>query len=229
MPSLRDKMKGKDTEDIITQLKDKSPEYKLEKAIEYNLYELAKIAIEEGIGVNSNVHENIMGNLANIDNIIINLILKEELIIHPIIVVIKMRMARYDFAKYLRKYGFSINPKKYSNITPSFLGWMGSFSIDDFIQKHREFLAKKHNVSEYSIKDNMWDDSISIIKSNLIKILGDYGLSLKEPLLYGYGDLMVKLEKPKVTEKDKEIMDILKEQGVDPNEELYEIIMDNLK
>lgn len=225
--SLRDKMKGKDTEDIINQVKGKSPSYKLEKAIEYNLYDLAKIAIEEGAIDFSD--ELIINNIDNMDAKILNLIVKDSSIIHLMIVLVKQRKARYEFAKYLKGIGLDIEPERYSDLSPSFLDSYDSFLIHDFTSSHRNFLIKKHGVRAANITDEMWDDSMSDIRTNLEKILSNNELHLKDslPILFGGGNLLVKLAKPKVTETDKEIMDIFKE-GVHDDESVFDIIIDYL-
>lgn len=141
---------------------------------------------------------------------------KENEISEPIL--INQNKAEYEIILFLIEIGFyknteyNIHHLKNTNFKVSFSNYLGSFTIVDFINEHRNYLAKKYNISTYKITDEIWDNSINnIIKPNIEKILSKYNFELSDtnPFLYGGGDLLINIKTPDSLEYSKKYPQIL--------------------
>ena len=216
-------------EEIINYTKDKSPSNKLINGIIYNIYELVEMSIEEGVEISPKRIDDAIKS-KNVD--ILNLLIKDLNALHKIINIIKLNKIYYEFLLFLKEdFNFKINPNEHSNFEPGFSDFynLNEFIVEEFIKNHKEYLSKKHNVTEYSITDKMWDNNIGVIKSRLEEISKNYDIELKESLTftYGNGNLKVKFKEPKISENDKKIFDLFKD-GLNDVDELYDKIIDNL-
>ena len=141
---------------------------------------------------------------------------KEEEISY--LIITNQNKAQYEIILFLIGLGFyenteyNIHYRKNSQFKPSLSDYVGSIKIIDFIKEHKKYLSKKNNVSIYSIRDEMWDDSFeNTIKLKIVKILKKYGFELdnNEPFLYGHGDLLIKLKVPNEIEYAKKYPQII--------------------
>ena len=224
---LRDKMIGRNIDDILKSYEGKSPEKKLKDGVINNVYELVKIAMEEGAKpTDLSLLMDTVTDTQNVD--ILNLLISDIDFLHKNILVVKNNKVLHEFIIFLKGIGFNVNPDIYDFYKTSYLHVKSPHTIivGDFIKMHFEYL-RKYN-SDMIVYDRT-ETMNNLIKPNLEKILDKYDLKLdkKEPFSKMDSHLLIFLKSPKVSQNDKKIIELLKD-GVDNVDEFYDKIFKNI-